>query len=106
MRTEVICRTNHFEAVAFHHQNGDLDFISIVHIAHPNEFVDKLYDEDGAYGFSKWLEKRVNEPIDLDPEFSQFFANTRDPEIAKEWVRKASNVLDQSISEYKSLFSV
>lgn len=104
MKTELVHKTEHFEAVAFYDVHGELDFISITHSGPKNEFVDKLYEEDGAYGFAKWLEKRVDVGIVLDPEFSQFFANSTSLEMTEKWMRKATSVLNKAIDQYNSLF--
>lgn len=104
MKAEIVYRTDHFEAQAFYDSHGEREFISITHSGPMNEFVSLLYEEDGAHRFSKWLEKRVSEPITLDPEFSQFFAIAQSQEEAEKWMRKASAVLDKSIEQYSSLF--
>jgi len=104
MKADIVFRTDHFVATAFYRPDELLDFISITQVSPSNEFIDRLYEDDGAYGFSKWLEKRVDVPITLDPEFRQFFARAQNLEQAQKWMRKASSVLDKSIGQYNLLF--
>lgn len=105
MKAEIVHRTEHFVAQAFFDSHDDLDFISITHDQKRNEFVDKLYEQDGAYGFAKWLEKRVETQLVLDPEFSQFFANSTDLERTKQWMKEATAALNLGIMQYRALFS-
>lgn len=95
----------HFVMTTFFKPDDTIDFVSLTDkgIRHP--LIGEISGEDGAYGFSDWLENRLgrSEDIAYDPEYCQFFATAKSEAAGREWVKKADRVLDNAMQAYDSL---